>query len=74
MQNQKHTKYGYKRTKGETVKHKSELRTATVINEMREKGLSFQAIADILSEMKVPTKKKGKKWTKGMVRNIYSKK
>lgn len=73
MQNQKHTKYGYRKIKGETIRHKTESRTATVIYEMRGKGLSFQAIADILSEMKIPTKQKGKKWTKGMVRNIFMK-
>ena len=64
LQNQKHTKYGYKRVKGKTVKHKTESRTTSVISEMREKGLSFQVIAEILSEMKIPTKQKGKKWTK----------
>ncbi len=73
VQNQKHTKYGYKKRKGETVKHKAENRATLAIFEMREKGLSFQAIADILSEMKIPTKKKGKKWSKGMVRNIFVK-
>ena len=73
VQNQKHTKYGYRRIKGETIRHKTESRTATVIYEMREKGLSFQAIADILSEMKIPTKQKGRKWTRGMIRNIFVK-
>lgn len=74
VQNQKHTKYGHKRIKGNTVKHIIEARTALAICKMRKKGLSFQAITDILKEMKTPTKKKGGgKWSKGMVRNIYFK-
>ncbi len=71
--NQKHNKYGYKRVKGQTIGHKSELRAASIILEMRQKGLSFQDIANILHEIKIPTKKKGKRWTKGMVRNIFFK-
>ena len=69
----RHKKYGFKRERKKTVEHKAEQRTIMAIYEMREKGLSFQAIADILHEMKIPTKLNGKRWTKGMVRNIYLK-
>lgn len=72
-ENLRHLKYGYKRERKKTVEHKAEQRTIMAIHEMREKGLSFQAIADILHEMKVPTKLNGKRWSKGMVRSILQK-
>ena len=71
-ENLRHLKYGYKRERKKTIEHKAEQRTILAIYEMREKGLTFQAIADILHEMKIPTKLNGKKWTKGMVGNIYN--
>jgi hypothetical protein len=69
----RHLKYGYKRERKKAVEHKAEQRAILVIQEMRKQGLSFQAIADILHQMKVPTKMNGKRWTKGMVRNVYLK-
>lgn len=69
----RHKKYGYKRECKKTVEHKAEQRAIDAIREMRNKGLSYQEIADILHQMKVPTKQSGKKWSKGMVRNIYLK-
>ena len=70
----RHKKYGYKRERKKTVVHKAEQRAINAIKEMRDKGLSYQEIADILHQIKVPTKTNGKRWTKGMVRNIFIKK
>ena len=72
-ENLRHLKYGFKRERKKTIEHKAEQRTILAIHEMREKGLSFQAIADILHEMKIPTKLNGKRWSKGMLRNILKK-
>lgn len=55
----RHRKYGYKRERKKTLEHKTEQRTIRAINEMREKGLSYQQVADILYQMKVPTKMNG---------------
>lgn len=63
VQNQKHTKFGHKRARGKTLRNKSEERVSHAITEMREKGLSFQAIADVLNEMRTPTKQQGKRWS-----------
>jgi hypothetical protein len=69
----RHKKYGYKRERKKTVEHKAEQRAINAVREMRGKGLSYQEIADILHQMKIPTKTCGKRWTKGMVRNIFVK-
>lgn len=73
VQNQKHNKFGHKRIRRKTLRNKSEERVAHAITEMREKGLSFQAIADVLNEMRTPTKQQGKRWSRGMVRNVFLK-
>jgi predicted DNA-binding protein YlxM (UPF0122 family) len=66
----RYKKFGYKRERKKTVEHKAEQRTINAIMEMINKGLSYQEIADILHQMKIPTKTSGKRWTRGMVRNI----
>lgn len=73
VQKQKHTSYGHRKVNGKTTKHQTEGRVILSINNMRGKGLSLQEIADVLNQMKIPTKKRGKKWTRGIVDNIYDK-
>lgn len=44
------------------VEHKKELETLAKIRELRERGLSYWKIADVLNTMKVPTKTRRGRW------------
>ena len=62
---------GEKIEKGKVVDHKRELWVKeTIVKMHQEEGLGFRAIARILTSMKVPTKKQGKKWDHSVVRDI----
>ena len=63
--------YGKRRKNGEIIDHKAEQAILNAITRMKTKeGLSNNAIAKILTEMKVPTKQKGKKWHAETIRLI----
>ena len=62
---------GEKIEKGKVVDHQRELWVKeTIIKMHQEEGLGFRAIARILTSMKIPTKKRGKKWEHSVVRDI----
>ena len=64
-------RYGEKLFKSKVQTHKTEERVKNAIVKMySEKNLSLRAIADILNEMKVPTKKQGKAWGHSVIREI----
>jgi DNA-binding CsgD family transcriptional regulator len=62
--------YGEKIINGKVEVHKQERRTVDSILKMKKEGLSYNAIARILNEMKVKTKSQGKKWHMETVRQI----
>lgn len=63
--------FGKKRIQGNLVDFKAERRVIESVKKMRfEENLSYNAIARILTQMKIPTKKQGVKWHHEMVRNI----
>jgi transposase-like protein len=62
---------GEKFEKGRLKDHQQELRLVETLKKMHvEENLSTAAIAKILNSMKVPTKKRGKKWDHSVVRRI----
>ena len=63
--------YGKRLVQGRRIEHMAEQRVIRTIVDMRNDGLSFQRIADFLSKIGVPTKKKGKSWHCEVVRIIY---
>lgn len=70
---QKSKKYGFHQRKGETAKKHTEARVIDAIFKMKDEGMSLRAISSTLDTMKIPTKKKGKKWQYEMVRQILIK-
>lgn len=64
--------YGYRQHGGKSVVFKKEAEIVEQIKSHRESGYSYQKIADILNDMKVPTKTKGKRgfWYSKVVRQI----
>ena len=50
----------------------TEKRTVNAILDMRRKGFSFNEIAEFLTTLGIPTKRKGQKWHKEVVRHIYA--
>ncbi len=71
IRHKKNLKYGQKIVSGKIQNHKQELNTQKAIIKMHTKeGLSASAIARVLTEMKVPTKKQGKKWDHSVVIDI----
>jgi hypothetical protein len=54
------------------TEHKAETRVVAAIREMKANGLDLRAIARCLDEMKIPTKRQGKKWHPEMVRRILA--
>lgn len=65
-------RYGTKVVKGKVVSHLAEKRVVDTVIELRNKGFSFKQIADFLSKLSIPTKRKGQKWHKEVVRHIYT--
>lgn len=66
-------KYGKKKIQGKIVDHQKEQRVISTIRKLRDEGLTLRKIADVLSEMKIPTKNKGIKWHPQMVDRILKK-
>ncbi len=64
-------KYGEKLVGGKRVPHKEEQKVIKKIITLRNKGLSFRAIANYLNEKKVPSKLGGK-WNKTTVGDIIN--
>lgn len=64
-------KFGEKLVGGKRVPHKEELKVIKKIITLRNKGLSFRAIANYLNEKKVPSKLGGK-WNKTTVGDIIN--
>lgn len=63
-------RYGQKFRNHKLIEHKTEQRIINVVKELHEKGFSLRQIAKVLSEMKIVTKGKGKRWHQEMVRRI----
>ena len=64
------TRYGERRFKEKTAPFKKEERVVKTITELAKEGLSYRRICEILTNMKVPTKNKGRKWHPEMIRRI----
>ena len=65
-------KYGQKIRSGKASPHLAEQQMIATIRELREQGLTLRKIAMILSDMAVPTKKRGKAWHPEMVSRILN--
>jgi hypothetical protein len=63
-------KYGKKVIRGEEVIHLAEERTIKAVKEMKEQGFTILQICTLLDKLKIPTKRRGKKWGPSMVRRI----
>ncbi len=63
-------RYGQKIRCGRTESHLGELRVIKAVMEMQEGGLSLRKIAKVLTNFKVPTKCRGKKWHPQMIKRI----
>ena len=60
-------KYGIKIRSGRAAPHLAERQMVECIRELRSQGLSLRKIAEVLTSMGVPTKKRGKGWHPQMV-------
>ena len=67
-------KFGEKIRKGKAVPHQVEQRVVETVKKLRAEGLTLRKIAEILDEMKVPTKQRGKKWHPEMIKRILGSK
>lgn len=66
-------KYGQKIVAGQVQVHKQEAHIKQAILDMyQNQGLSVTAIARLLTQMKVPTKKRGKGWDHSVVIEILT--
>jgi hypothetical protein len=65
--------YGTTIVKGRRVSSQPEQRVIETIQALRQDGLSFDKIAERLTQLGVPTKTRRKKWNGGCVRAIYVK-
>src|SRR5262249_13389227 len=64
-------RYGSRGAKGYPADHLIEQRVIKTIVEMRNDGISFPQIAELLGGWGVPIKTRRKKWHKEVVRQIY---
>lgn len=62
--------FGKRRVKGRDIEHKREIEIIAKAKALRERGYSYQKIANVLNAMKVPTKTKAAKWYPKTVRGI----
>ena len=69
---QSQPRFGNKRIHGKITSHKEEMKTVGVIKNLYDKGLSLREICKIMSEMKIPTKNKSRKWHPEMIKRILS--
>jgi len=65
-------RYGQRLVRGSEVEHLTEQRVIKVVNDLREQGLSLRQICRFLSQIGVPTKKRGVRWHPEMVNRILS--
>ncbi|MCB0418604.1 MAG: recombinase family protein [Bdellovibrionales bacterium] len=65
-------RYGVKLRSGRATPHLAEQQMIESIQELRSQGLTLRKIAEILTSMGVPTKKRGKRWHPEMVNRILS--
>ena len=63
--------YGVRIARGRRVQDSVETRVIQAILSLRADGLSFDAIAERVSQLGVPTKTRRLKWNGGCVRTIY---
>lgn len=68
--NPSQARYGRQVRKGREVDHQVEQRTVDAIKELHAQKLSLRQIAKILTQMKIPTKCRGKSWHPQMVKRI----
>lgn len=62
--------YGTKLRSGRASPHVAEQQMIATIKELRAQGLTLRKVAEILTNMGVPTKKRGKSWHPEMVKRI----
>lgn len=65
-------RFGRRKIGNRTVAHRAEARVIDIISKMELEGMSLRAIARILNEMKVPTKKPGSKWHHHTVKSVLN--
>jgi hypothetical protein len=63
-------RYGHKFEKQKLVDNTKEQRIIELVQKLHAQGLSLRQIAKILSDMKVATKNRGRRWHQEMVRRI----
>lgn len=68
--NSAQVRFGRKKIADKVVPHMAELRVVRAIEDLRSKGLSLRQIAQFLTQMKVPTKLRGRGWHPQMVKRI----
>lgn len=64
--------YGIKIRSGRAAPHLAEQQMIESIRELRSQGLTLRKIAEVLTSMGVPTKKRGKRWHPEMVKRVLS--
>ena len=67
-------RFGEKKVKGEVKNKLSEKRIIEAIVDMRKKGMGLRMIANMLTKMKVPTAKGGKKWYPEVIKRVLMRK
>ena len=63
--------YGQRKLNGRFVKSQTELELLNKIKMLKNQGLNFQQISDLLQGLNLPTKKGGT-WTRGIVHKIWN--
>lgn len=63
------TTYGERKIKGRYVPHQKELELMQKMKNLKQQGLNFQQIANVLQGLDLPTKRGGK-WTRRTVQQI----
>lgn len=63
--------YGQRKLNGRFVKNQTEIELLNKIKMLKNQGLNFQQISDLLQGLNLPTKKGGK-WTRGVVQKIWN--
>ncbi|MEZ4750363.1 MAG: recombinase family protein [Bdellovibrionota bacterium] len=63
-------RYGKQIRSGKVSPHLAELQMIQTIMELRRQGLTLRKIAEVLTSMGVPTKKRGKSWHPQMIKRI----
>ncbi len=65
-------RFGKRRKRYKTRKSLEEHKIINIMIDMRRRGLSYRKIAELLTDMKVPTKTGKKKWHNNVVREILN--